>query len=251
MASSENGARLNTVCSQSKSMSILREMRSQFSLTVQLTDSLISQKDDETIFTLAPWCSLHVLTDGHFFFFSFHLFPSGVATANHGLFSHQLTPCHFSFRTSCHLWSSSKPLDWHFQPQRSSTDIVTVPSLYRSKPSQFGFVSKTSKISCPTSKMFSFWIPPSQSLAPRENLDILTPSTSSSARCLFLSERSLNQTASLVSPLCCCTHFLSLMLTVDSWHFSPPIPTCLPPPLLSAVDCWVLEILHLLYLLSL
>lgn len=62
--------------------------------------------------------------------------------------------------------------------------------------------------------MFPFRIPPSKSLVPRENLNILTPSTSSSARCLFLSERSLNQTASLVSPLCCCTHFLSLMLTV-------------------------------------
>lgn len=174
---------------------------------------------DETIFNFAAWCSLHVLTDWDFFFFSFHMFPSGAATANHGLFSQKVTSCHCSF--SCHLCSSSTPLDWHFQPQNSSTNIVTIPSLYTSKPTQFGVVAKTSNISYPTRKMFSFWIPPSQSFVTRENLNIFISSTSSSVHCLFLSEQSLNQTALLVWPLCCCTYFLSLMLTVF-YHTSQP-----------------------------
>lgn len=231
-------------------------MRLQFILTVQLTDSSFSQKDDETIFSFAARCSLHLWTDCDFFLLSFHVFPSGAATANHGIFSHQLTSCHFSFRTSCHLWPSSKPLDWHSQSQHPLADIVTVPSLYRSKPSEFGEVSKTSNTNYPTPKMFSFLISPSQSLVPREKLTISILSTPSSVHCLFLSERSLNQTASLVSPLSCCAHFLSLMLTVF-YHTSQLTLLSTHPNLFASsiaqycVDCWVLEILHLLCLLSL
>ncbi|MED6268348.1 hypothetical protein CHARACLAT_021443 [Characodon lateralis] len=54
------------------------------------------------------------------------------------------------------LWSSSRPPAWHFQPHHPSTDVLSIPSLNMSKPSQSGrsgFISKTLNMSCPSDKV--------------------------------------------------------------------------------------------------
>ncbi|KAK2905568.1 hypothetical protein Q8A73_009511 [Channa argus] len=95
--------------------------------------------------------------------------------------SSSLTPTNFmsSLTTSINLLFA-----WQLQPQHPSTDIFTVSPLNMSKPPQAGlsdFISKTSNLSCPSDVL----IP--DPVTPKENLNILSSATSSSASCLFFS----------------------------------------------------------------
>jgi len=62
------------------------------------------------------------------------------------LLSHPLTPC------SCSLYPYCTSSAWQFQPRHPS-DVLTVPSLYKSKPSPSGlsgYISKASSMRCPS-----------------------------------------------------------------------------------------------------
>ncbi|MEQ2264330.1 hypothetical protein XENORESO_000558 [Xenotaenia resolanae] len=80
--------------------------------------------------------------------FSFSFSLSGITSGSH-LSPSNAVFCIFFYNThylhvlfhSIHkspLWSSSRPPPLQFQPQHHSTNILTIPPLYMSKPSQSG-----------------------------------------------------------------------------------------------------------------
>ncbi|MEQ2174410.1 hypothetical protein GOODEAATRI_007697 [Goodea atripinnis] len=81
-----------------------------------------------------------------------------------------------SFTLSIHLliWSSSRPPAWQFQTQHLSTDLLTVPPLYMSRPSQPGLCcfSNTSNVSCPSDVLISDSINPCHSQREPQHLHL-------------------------------------------------------------------------------